>query len=284
MSSGQILITGAGGQLGRALQAVFPDAVATDHDHLDITSVCSLKNFHWDSIKTIINAAAYTNVDGAETEEGQRTAREVNDMGVGNLADIAKEKDLLLVHVSTEYVFDGTKGPHQEDEPPSPLSVYGKTKAAGDAKAANVARHYIVRTSWVVGDGKNFVRTILGLGRSGVSPAVVADQVGRPTFATELARAIKFLIDNNAPFGTYNVSNEGPAISWADFTRAIFMEAGFNLTVSDTTTEAYFKDKPQSARRPLNSVLDLSKIESIGFKPRDWHDDLKDYIKKEISK
>jgi dTDP-4-dehydrorhamnose reductase len=284
LDESKILITGANGQLGRALQQIYPQAVKTDSSELDITDASAVKEFNWENIEVIINAAAYTNVDGAETEEGKTAAQTVNDRAVGNLAALATEKDLLLVHISTEYVFDGTKGPHKEDEPPSPLSVYGQTKATGDIQAAKAPKHYIVRTSWVIGNGKNFVRTMMGLGQKGVSPSVVADQIGRPTFTNQLAAAIKFLIDNKAAFGTYNVSNEGDPVSWADFTRAIFKDAGINQTVANTTTEEYFANKPGSAPRPLNSVLDLAKIESAGFRPRDWREDLREYIKKELSK
>jgi len=276
-----VLITGANGQLGRALQHIYPDAVKTDATELDITNKAAVQEFDWTDIETVINAAAYTNVDGAETPQGEAAAWAVNDTAVANLAEIARQKNLLLVHVSTEYVFDGTAGPHKEDERASPLSVYGRTKAAGDKKAALAPKYYIVRTSWVVGEGKNFVRTMLELDRKGISPTVVADQIGRPTFTTELARAIKFLIDNRPGYGVYNVTNEGEPVSWAELTREIFRLAGFNLTVTDTSTEEYFKDKPYSAKRPLNSVLDLSKIEAAGFKPRDWQDDLREYIKKE---
>jgi dTDP-4-dehydrorhamnose 3,5-epimerase len=284
LEGSNVLITGANGQLGRALQVIYPDARKTDSSELDVTDIDTLNKFDWNDTEIIINAAAYTNVDGAETQEGRLLAEAVNDKAVGNLADIAKQKDILLVHISTEYVFDGNQGPHKEDEPFSPLSIYGKTKAAGDDKAAKAARHYIIRTSWVVGDGKNFVRTMLGLGQKGVSPTVVSDQIGRPTFTSQLAAGIKFLIDNKASYGTYNLSNEGEPVSWADFTRAIFQVAGLDLAVVDTTTKDYFADKPGSAPRPLNSLLDLSKIEALGFKPNDWRDDLREYINKELAK
>ena len=164
------------------------------------------------------------------------------------------------------------------------MGKYAKSKAAGDEKALKAPKHYLVRTDSVIGDGKNFVRTMLGLGQKGVAPKVVADQTIRPTFTTELAKAIKFLINKQAPYGTYNVTNEGDPVSWADFTRVIFKEAGFNAEVTDITFEEYFASKPGVAPRPLNSVLDLTKIESAGFKPRDWREDLKEYIKKELSK
>ncbi|MEX1995557.1 MAG: dTDP-4-dehydrorhamnose reductase [Candidatus Saccharimonadales bacterium] len=281
MESSTILITGANGQLGLALQAKYPKAKKADIDELDITNQQSVDSYDWSDVRVIINAAAYTDVDGAETDAGKTAAWAVNDTGIGNLAKAATAHDITLVHISTDYVFDGTSGPHKEDEPPSPLGIYGKSKAAGDARAAKAPGHYIVRTSWLIGDGKNFVRTMLKLGQKGVSPTVVADQIGRPTFTQTLVKAIDFLLRNNPAYGIYNVSNEGEPVSWADFTRQIFKIADFDLKVTDTTTAEYFADKPDTAPRPLNSTLDLTKIESAGFKPRDWHEDLKDYIAKE---
>ena len=282
MDDSKFLIIGANGQLGKALQQKYPNAKTADVAELDITNSEAVKSFDWSSINTILNAAGYTNVDGAETEEGQAIAWKVNHEAVGNLADIATEKNLLLVHISTAYVFDGSKKIYSEDEPFSPLGVYAKSKAAGDQKAAKVPKHYIVRTDSVIGEGKTFVRTMLDLGKKGVSPKVVADQTIRPTFTTELVKAIKFLIDKPAEYGTYNVTNEGDPVSWADFTRAIFKEAGISQKVADITYEQYADSKPSVAPRPLNSVLDLSKIESIGFTPRDWRQDLREYIKKEL--
>jgi dTDP-4-dehydrorhamnose reductase len=284
LDGSNILITGANGQLGRALQSIYPKAVKTDAPDLDITDAEALMKFNWDNIEIIINAAAYTNVDGAETNDGEAAAWLVNDRAVGNLASLAAEKNLLLVHISTDYVFDGSKGPHKEDESFSPLGIYGKTKAAGDEKAAKTPKHYIVRTSWVIGEGKNFVRAMLELGQKGVSPSVVSDQIGRPSFTPELAKAIKHLIDSRPDYGTYNITNEGEPVSWADFTRAIFKAAGIKQEVANTTTAEYFKNKPDSAPRPLNSVMDLTKIEATGFRPRNWRDDLEDYIKKEVRK
>jgi dTDP-4-dehydrorhamnose 3,5-epimerase/reductase len=284
LDSSTFLITGASGQLGRALQKKYPRARATDSSDLDITDPGAVANFDWSRIGVILNAAAYTDVDGAEMPEGEAAAWKVNDQGVENLASAAKDKDLLLVHLSTDYVFDGTKSPHLEDEAFSPLGVYGKTKAAGDQKAAQAPKNYILRTSWVIGEGRNFVRTMLELGRKGVNPAVVNDQVGRPTFTSELVRAIDHLLRERPPFGTYNLSNGGDVVSWADFTREIFKTAGFDNSVTDTTTADYYKDRPNAAKRPLNSVFDLSKIESTGFKPTDWRDDLKEYVTKELDK
>lgn len=283
MDGGNILIVGANGQLGRALQNIFPKAKKTDSAELDITSAEALKKFDWDGIEIIINAAAYTNVDGAETPEGQAAAWAVNDKAVGNLADITTERGLLLVHVSTDYVFDGTQKIHTEDEPVKPLGVYGEAKAAGDSKAAQAPKHYIVRTSWVIGDGKNFARAILAAATEKDELKVVADQFGKPTFTTELARVIDYLLEHKAPYGTYNASNAGDTVSWADFARAILKEAGSKTRVIDITATEYFAGKI-AAKRPKYSSFDLSKLESIGFMPKDWREDLKDYIKKELNK
>lgn len=282
MQGSEILITGANGQVGRAVSEIYPGAIKTDSADLDITNAKALQSYNWSNIKTIINAAAYTNVDGAETPEGKKLAWTINNEAVGTLADVAAKNDMLFVHISTAYVFDGTKKIYTEDDPINPIGEYAKSKAAGDQKAAKVPKHYIVRTDSVIGDGKNFVRTMLDLGKKDVAPTVVADQIIRPTFTSELAKAIKFLIEKQPNFGIYNLTNEGESLSWANFTRAIFKEANISLKVADTTLAEYSASKPGIAPRPLNSVLDLTKIESVGFKPRDWRDDLKDYIKKEL--
>jgi len=281
MNDSEFFIVGANGQFGRALHAKYPNAQTADIGELDITNAESVANFDWSGIKAIFNAAAYTNVDGAESADGKQAAWAVNVDGVANLAKAAADHDITLVHTSTEYVFDGRRSPHTEDEPASPLSEYGKSKAAGDIRAAKAPKHYIVRLSWLIGDGKNFVRTMLGLGAKGVEPKVVADQIGRLTFATELVRGIDHLLGSSAPYGTYNLTNEGEPASWADVTRAVFEDAGYDLRVFDTTTEEYFADKPEAAKRPLESTLDLSKIEAAGFTPHDWRDDLKAYIRQE---
>jgi len=283
LEDSKFLITGGNGQLGLALQKKYPNAKATDVAELDITDWGSVSGFDWSNITTILNAAAFTNVDGAETPEGRAAAWKVNALGAGNLARIAQQKDLALVHISTEYVFDGTKNPHREDEPPSPLSVYGASKAAGDLAVSMVPKHYLIRTSWVVGEGKNFVRTMINLGQKGVSPTVVSDQIGRLTFASELERCISYLLERQPEFGTYNFTNGGEPASWADITREIFKIAGFDLSVTNTTTAEYFADKPESAKRPLNSVLDLSKIQAAGLELKDWHESLDEYVKKELN-
>lgn len=273
------LIIGANGQLAKAMQQQYPNARAVGHNELDLCSAAAIANFDWSGIKTIINTAAYTNVDGAETAEGRAAAWRINAQAVGQLAHICSERDITLVHVSSDYVFDGETTPHTEDEPLSPLSVYGASKAAGDIAASTTPRHYIVRTSWVIGDGKNFVTTMLGLAAKNIAPTVVADQIGRLSFTPEIARAIDHLVENKAPYGTYNVTNSGPLASWADITRQIFALAGRDdLTVTDTTTADYFANKPGVAPRPLNSDLSLDKLYVTGFISQDWREALREYI------
>lgn len=284
MNDSEILIIGANGQLGQALQKRYPGAKAVDAQELDITDQKALGAFDWTGIKVILNAAAYTNVDGAESAEGRVAAWLVNASAVANLAEVANWKDLVLVHVSTDYVFDGTLSPHTEEESFSPLGVYGQSKTAGDIAVSLTPKHYILRTSWVIGDGKNFVRTMLSLGERGISPSVVGDQIGRLTFTSELVRAIDHLLSSQAPFGTYNVSNSGDSASWADITRQIFADAGYDqLSVTDTTTAEYFADKPEASPRPLQSTLALDKIQATGFESVEWKTDLQTYIESETS-
>lgn len=283
MDSSKIFIVGANGQLGTALRAQYPEARSADISTLDITNRESVEQFDWSGIEIILNAAAFTNVDGAETAEGRIAAWNVNASAVANLVRVAQKYDITLVHISSDYVFDGTIEPHLETEPLSPLSVYGASKAAGDIAVSLLDKHYIVRTTWVIGEGKNFVRTMLGLAEKGISPTVVADQIGRLTFTGELVRAIDYLLTNGASFGVYNVTNDGPLASWADITRKIFELAGHNeLTVTDTTTAEYFAGKDGIAPRPLGSDMSLDKIHAIGFESQDWQEELSNYVKKEL--
>lgn len=282
MDNSSIFIAGANGQLGLALKAKYPGAQSADINQLDITSQDSVEKFDWSTIKVILNAAAYTNVDGAETAEGRVAAWKVNATAVSHLVRVAQKYSITLVHVSSDYVFDGTQDPHTEDEPLSPLGVYGQSKAAGDLVVGLAPQHYLLRTSWVIGDGKNFVRTMLGLGKKGIAPTVVADQIGRLTFTSELVKAIDHLLSNQAAYGTYDISNGGEPASWADITREIFKGANYDLSVTDTTTAAYYEGKEGIAPRPLKSTLSLDKIQATGFVPTDWREDLVHYIQQEV--
>lgn len=278
------MILGANGQLGQALRAVLGDAARYEYlgrEDLDLGDLSFTESRRWRDYDTIINAAAYTAVDLAETADGRAEAWAANVAGVAALARIATENGIVLVHVSSDYVFDGSReGAYTEEDDLTPLGVYGQTKAAGDAIVGTVPRHYIVRTSWVIGEGKNFVRTMESLAKRGVSPKVVDDQFGRLTFTTDLARAIVHLRTSNAPFGTYNVTGAGEPMSWAQIARQVFALAGGDpSSVVGVSTAEYFAaaDTPVS-QRPSNSVLDLGKIEGTGFRSTPMLDALRSYL------
>lgn len=275
-----ILVTGANGQLGKALRKEFPQAEFVGRDTFDISDPDSWDTRDWRQYGTIINAAAYTAVDKAETPEGRIEAWKANGSSVQHLAELAIKNQITLVHISTDYVFDGTVSLHTEDEPFSPLSVYGQSKAAGDIVTSNVPQHYIARTTWVVGDGNNFVNVMRNLADRGVSPSVVNDQIGRLTFTEDLAKGIKHLLDVRAPYGTYNVTNEGESASWADIAKKVYALTGHDPSlVQGVTTEEYYKDKTGIAPRPLQSTLSLDKIKTTGFEPREWDSALLTYLK-----
>ena len=281
----KVLITGSNGQLGRALKKIFPDHIAVDAEELDITNLNKVLNFNIDDCKAIINAAAYTRVDEAEKEENVKIAETINVSGVTNLVDLAETNEIPLVHVSTDYVFDGTKnGEYTEVDEINPLNIYGRTKAQGDKEAQRAERFYIFRTSWVIGDGNNFVRTMISLAEKGINPTVVDDQFGRLTFTNTLAAAIEFALTNNVPYGVYNLTNSGSIVSWFDIAKKTFELTGHDPSrVLGISTEEYYKDKENIAARPKNSALKLDKIKASGFKPRSWEYELKEYIKKELA-
>lgn len=281
MNDSEIFIVGAYGQLGTALRQLYPDARSADIDQLDITDEQSVANFDWGGIKVIINAAAYTNVDGAETSEGRIAAWRVNAVAVGNLVNMAISRDITVVHISSDYVFDGTQSPHLETEEFSPLGVYAQTKAAGDIVVSLAPKYYLVRTSWVIGEGKNFVLTMKSLANQGIKPKVVNDQIGRLTFTPDLASAISHLLNNSSPYGTYNLTNDGNSVSWADIASIVYEATGHSKDdVTGVTTEEYYEGKTSIAPRPLQSTLYLDKIKSAGFVPRDWREALTEYLKR----
>jgi dTDP-4-dehydrorhamnose 3,5-epimerase/reductase len=274
----QTLIIGAGGQLGRALIKAIPAAVAITRATLDLASPDSVVEFDFRPYGVVINAAAYTAVDAAETKEGRREAWAVNVGGVAALVEAARRHRFTVVHLSSDYVFDGTQTLHTETEPFSPLGVYGQTKAAGDTLLGALPAHYLLRTSWLIGDGHNFVRTMASLADSGVSPAVVNDQFGRLTFTTEIARAIMHLLHVEAPYGTYNLSNDGEPMTWADIARAVFRARGRDAASVRSVTTAEYAAGKSLAPRPEHSVLSLDKIISSGFRPADVMIQLQAYL------
>ncbi|WP_435770563.1 sugar nucleotide-binding protein [Nocardioides sp. SYSU DS0651] len=280
MAPRRVLITGCRGQLGRALAREFPGATTVDLDELDLTDPRALAAWRWEDHDVVLNAAAHTAVDAAETDEGRVAAWAANATAPAALARIAAERRLTLVHYSTDYVFDGrpTEGGHREDDPLAPLGVYGQAKAAGDLAVAAAPRHYLLRTSWVIGDGHNFVRTMARLAADGVTPSVVDDQVGRLTFTDELARATRHLLATGAPHGTYNVTNSGPPRSWAAYARRVFELCGRDpADVRTTTTEEYGAGR-SLAPRPRNSVLALDKLAATGFSSTDADEALARYL------
>ncbi|MGN7977359.1 sugar nucleotide-binding protein [Microbacterium sp. 22195] len=279
------LILGANGQLGRALRAEYGDAPHVEYAtraSLDLTSSDLGTARRWRDYGTIINAAAYTAVDAAETPEGRADAWAVNAAAPAALARIATEHGITIVHVSSDYVFDGASAlPYLETDALSPLSVYGQTKAAGDLAIATAPRHYVIRTSWVIGDGANFVRTMASLAERGITPKVVDDQTGRLTFTDDIARGIRHLLDSGAAFGTYNLTGSGPARTWADIARDVYRLTGHDpASITPVSTAEYFASATAPvAPRPRNSVLDLSKIEAAGFIPQDGATGLAHYLR-----
>ncbi len=274
------LIIGSHGQLGHALAKIFPDAEQVDRDTFDMSDPTIVTGRNWKEYELILNAAAYTSVDLAETPEGRRDSWLANATALTNLVKICNENNLTLVHVSSDYVFDGTKDPHTEDEALAPLSVYGQSKAAGDLIVSTASRYYIVRTSWVIGDGKNFILTMKSLAEKDVKPSVVSDQIGRLTFTQDLAAGIKHLVETNAQFDTYNLTNDGDPASWADIAKLVYEHCGkASEDVTPVTTEKYYEEKEEKvAPRPLQSTLDLAKIKATGFTPREWQQALNDYL------
>jgi dTDP-4-dehydrorhamnose reductase len=276
---GRILITGASGQLGRALDRLLlkkncdeiyrTDAYSSEDGRvkaLDITdeeAVSKLVN----SIKPdiIINCAAMTAVDLCESEQDK--AYKINALGPKYLAEAASEVGAKLVHISTDYVFDGQASePYTESSEPNPVSVYGKTKLAGDKFVMEACRKYfILRTAWVYGEGKNFVKTMLRLAENGGKIRVVSDQYGTPTSALELARAVIFLMETDS-YGIYNATCEG-STSWYEFALAIFKEAGKKAEVEPITSAEY----PTPTKRPIYSILDNKALrEKHGYYMKDW--------------
>jgi dTDP-4-dehydrorhamnose reductase len=281
MIKNNILITGANGQLGSELKELAPkyeqyQFLFTDVEMLDICDHQAVAAFiELNKITTIINCAAYTAVDKAE--EQAELANKINHLAVANFAKIAKEKNIQLVHISTDYVFDGTNHkPYTESDTPNPQSVYGQTKLDGELamKQINPQNSVIIRTSWVYSKfGNNFVKTMLRLGNERTQLSVVADQIGTPTHAADLAKAILTILPKikNEAVEIFHYSNEG-VCSWYDFAKAIFEISEIDLKVTPIESKEY----PTPAERPFYSVLNKSKIKEVyGLNISFWKDSLK---------
>lgn len=296
MAPRRTMVTGCNGQLGHAIR----DYVEShglegfefnDIDTFDFSDPAQYDQFDWSLYGTIINAGAYTAVDKAETPEGRALAWKANAQGPALLARVAREHNITLVHVSSDYVFDGTREMHDESEGFAPLGVYGQSKAAGDIAVSNAPRHYILRSSWVIGEGHNFVKTMMGLsGRVAKGElgkvTVVDDQYGRLTFTRDMAEAIFHLLGSDAAYGTYDLTGSGSVRSWADIARMVFdLANGNGEKVEPISTAEYFANaKNPVSPRPTYSALDLTKIEATGLKVPDWEESLKAYVTKELNK
>jgi dTDP-4-dehydrorhamnose reductase len=278
----EYLITGAKGMLGQDLQQVLAgrDVTALSRAELDVTdadAVLAAVAGH----DVVINAAAYTKVDDAETHESEAYA--INATGAENLARAAAENGAILVQLSTDYVFDGTATtPYPEDAPVNPVSAYGRTKAAGErlAQEANPGRTVIIRTAWLYGaHGPNFARTMLRLAASHVTVGVVTDQVGQPTWTLDLARQIVALLDARATSGVFNGTASGQA-SWFDFAKAVFRNAGLDPDRVTATDSSQFV---RPAPRPAYSVLGHDSWRRMGLAPmRDWSSALSEAAKQGV--
>ena len=286
----RILLTGATGQLGSALcRSLFPQGtslITASRHQLDLTRAGSFDRFFNETCPDlVINAAAYTAVDKAE--DNQTLAFAINGEGAGAVARAAAARDIPIVHISTDYVFDGNKrDAWSEDDPPSPINVYGKSKLAGErAVEAENARHIILRVSWLYGpNGNNFLRTILRLAGERRVLKIVDDQFGRPTSTTDLADAIVLTATKamkaDCHWGLYHFCNSGNPVSWHGFAAKIVSLTETwrqtSPTIQPITTEEFNAPAP----RPRNSVLKLGKIERVfGIKPQNWQNALATALK-----
>lgn len=285
----KILVTGCNGQLGRAIRKEYAasdvEFINTDVVEgegvvsLDITDVeAVLKLVRAEKPDVIINCAAHTNVD--KCEEQWDLAYKINAIGPRNLSIAATEADAKMIHVSTDYVFEGNgTRPYTEFDAPNPVSAYGKTKLEGENFVKEFAKkHFILRTAWLYGDGKNFVKTMLALAENHDELNVVCDQVGTPTSAVELAKMIHYL-EGTENYGTFHATCEGDT-NWADFAEAIFKRAGKNVKVNHVTSKQYKEMNPASANRPAYSILEDYMIKlTSDFVMADWQDALDVYMK-----
>ncbi len=281
----KIIVTGCNGQLGRAINQMYKnrtdiEIVNTDVKELDITDIDkTLALVREVKPYAVINCAAHTGVDACETEVD--SAYRINAIGPRNISIATRETGAKFMHISTDYVFAGDAStPYTEFDKPDPQGMYGKTKLAGERFVEQFAENYfIVRTAWLYGDGKNFVRTMLRLSETRDEVGVVKDQFGSPTSAAELARIIDALIWTEN-YGLFHGTCEG-ICSWADFAEEIFMLAGKNTRVKRITTEEF--NAP--AKRPAYSVLDNYMLKlTCGYVAADWQKAIAEYMKNEMEK
>ena len=285
MSALSTLILGAGGQLGRALCAQFPTAIALTRADFDVSHDLAYGSVDWSTVGTVINASAYTDIDGAETEAGALEAWNTNVVGVGKLARVCEDNGITLVHISSVYVLDGeADGEANEDIAVGPLSPYGESRAAGDALVSLVTQHLIVRTSWLIADDDDLNRTLQRMTSQAGFGDSTNTQRGRPTLTSELSKAIEHLLDSGVPWGIYNVTNSGDVVTWAELVGEVRARAGATRNRIDSTQTANVnhvdgKDDQLRARCPRNVALDLGKIRATGYEPADWRVALHDSVR-----
>ncbi len=302
MAPRRTLVTGANGQLGHAVRKLAEERGLADsfdfgdRDEFDFSNADDYSKIDWTLYGTVINCGAYTAVDAAETPEGRKIAWAANAQGPALLANVCAKHGITLVHVSSDYVFDGSLEEHRENEPFSPLGVYGQTKAAGDIAVAGCPKYYIVRSSWVIGEGKNFVKTMAALSDRCANEAdalnqvtVVDDQFGRLTFTRDMAEGIFWLLgyrdgdkepSEPRPFGTYNLTGSGAVKSWAEIASMVFELRNNNASAvaSVSTADYYANASGPVSPRPTHSALNLSKLAGAGYAPRDWENELTEYV------
>ena len=298
-----VFVTGVGGQLGhdvmnelsrRGYRGIGSDIKPEYSGIMDCSPVTKMPYIGLDitdkdavltAVKevapdVIVHCAAWTNVDGAEDPEKKPLVHKINVEGTQNMADAAKAVDAKIIYLSTDYVFDGQgERPWQPDDKNyAPLNYYGQTKLEGElAISETVDKYFIVRIAWVFGlNGKNFIKTMVNVGKTHDTVRVVNDQIGTPTYTFDLARLLVDMIETDK-YGYYHATNEGGYISWYDFTKEIYNQAGMDTKIIPVTTEEYGLSV---AARPFNSRLDKSKLKEVGFTPLpDWKDAVARYLK-----
>ncbi len=280
----KILVTGVKGQLGydvcKVLASRGIEHCGVDVADFDITDAAAVKRYlEGYGPDAVIHCAAWTNVDGAEDEANIAKVRAINAEGTRNIAEVCKALDCKMMYISTDYVFDGQgTEPWQPDcKDYKPLNVYGQTKLEGElAVSGLLEKYFIVRIAWVFGvNGKNFIKTMLNVGKNHDTVRVVCDQIGTPTYTPDLARLLCDMIVTDK-YGYYHATNEGGYISWYDFTCEIYRQAGMDTKVVPVTTAEYGLSK---AARPFNSRLDKSKLTEHGFERLpDWKDALSRFL------
>ena len=284
----KVLLVGQDGMLGGELFTRLSsytdlyEVVGTTLQTLDITDLEAVRA-KVQEVKPyfIINCAAYTNVDGCETNYD--LAEAVNGIAVGNLSTAAKEVGATLIQISTDYVFDGkldVDKAYTEDMQPNPVSAYGRTKLMGEENAKRAEKYYILRTAWLYGQGKNFVRTMLNAAKTRDEVTVVCDQHGSPTSTTTLCEIIEQVMEKEPEYGIYHSTNEG-FTTWYEFTTQFYEIKGVATKVKPITSAEYKEMYPQSSDRPFNSKLSKEKLHSVGIYPANYVDAVREYLKGE---